>query len=537
MNKSAFAQVHTINNGTNTSGDATFLEPDRGSMRRGLTIILGEQPSSTVTVTMTGHVGTDIIFYGDYTNSSVTFTTTNWNTRQSIFFYILADADTEDDQITLQVTASGGGYNDIVKEFNVVITDRFSTPEILAEVPTFEERVAYANYARLLIPPTENVTLTLSIKESVLRLNRSTVIFTPQNWWRNQSFVVSPEIDDNSVEDMVTMTFTASGGNYDGLTRTFTTKVIDRDVITNYPEKINTLDPFSVTFTFAESVTDYFATDDVTVTGGTKGALSGSGRTYTMEITPTGGSDVVISVIKDAVFITGLREFPARAVTVTVIWDATAPTLSISGVPDKINTTSPFTATFTFNESVTGFMASDVTVTGGTAGAFTGSGATYSLPITPSGNTNVTVSVDADVATDGLNMGPSAPQSLTAVWDTAVPTLSISGIPDKINSRAEFTATFTFSESVNGFESNDVTVTGGTKGTFTGSGATYSLPISPLGNASVVVSVAANAATDDINTVPSNEQTGTAVWDATAPSVTISDVPEKINNRTAFTAT
>ena len=58
----------------------------------------------------------------------------------------------------------------------------------------------------------------------------------------------------------------------------------------------------TATFTFDVPVTGFTAAD-VTISGGTKGALNGSGDTYTMEITaPSSGSDTVtISVAAGAV--------------------------------------------------------------------------------------------------------------------------------------------------------------------------------------------------------------------------------------------
>jgi hypothetical protein len=59
-----------------------------------------------------------------------------------------------------------------------------------------------------------------------------------------------------------------------------------------------------------------------------------------------------------------------------------------------------------------------------------------------------------------------------------------------------FTATFTFSEAVTGFDADDVTVVNGTKGAFAGSGMTYSLVITPELGTMVSISVAAEMTVD-----------------------------------------
>ena len=58
--------------------------------------------------------------------------------------------------------------------------------------------------------------------------------------------------------------------------------------------------------------------------------------------------------------------------------------------------------------------------------------------------------------------------------------------------------TIDFGEAVNGFTAGDVTVSGGTRSDFSGSDgdASYTLTVTPGGNADITVSVAANVATD-----------------------------------------
>ena len=309
--------------------------------------------------------------------------------------------------------------------------------------------------------------------------------------------------------------------------------------ITGVPAAINSTSDLSVTFTWSEDVTG-FETGDVTVTGGTKGTFTATdARTYTLVVTPASGSDVVVTVAANAATDGSANTGPASAVEATAVWDAAAPTVGISGVPSKINSTSDLTVTFRWSEDVTDFATGDVAVTGGTKGTFSATSAkVYTLVVTPTGSVDVVVTVAADAATDGVNTGPAAAVEATAVWDAAIPTVGIGGVPSKITSTTAFTATFTFSEDVTNFAVGDVTVTGGTKGTFTATNAReYTLSVTPSGNEDVVVTVRANAATDGVNTGPAAAVEATAVWDATAPTVGIGGVPSKINSTAAFTAT
>ncbi|WP_369178909.1 FG-GAP-like repeat-containing protein [Candidatus Thiodubiliella endoseptemdiera] len=91
------------------------------------------------------------------------------------------------------------------------------------------------------------------------------------------------------------------------------------------------------------------------------------------------------------------------------------------------------------------------------------------------------------------------------------------------------TYTFTFDEAVTDFDINDITVTGGTKGTFTsvnGSESVYTLELTPPANSKGIINltVAVDAATSKVNTAlksvaASNNQS----FDTQAPTLIISD--------------
>ena len=129
----------------------------------------------------------------------------------------------------------------------------------------------------------------------------------------------------------------------------------------------------------------------------------------------------------------------------------------------------------------------------------------------------VYVAISADHWDAAGNKGSLRTATFTV--DTAAPTVAISGVPEAINAATAFTATFTFSEDVTGFDTGDVTVTGGSKGTFQGSGKSYTLAVTPSGRRDVTVTVAANAASDGASLQgPAQAVAATARWDTTAPA-------------------
>jgi hypothetical protein len=172
----------------------------------------------------------------------------------------------------------------------------------------------------------------------------------------------------------------------------------------------NATDPhsgvFTVTTTFSEAVTD-LELGDITVGNGTAGNLSGSGTTYTFDVTPSSDGPVTVNVAAD-VATDAAGNGNAAATQLSVTTDGTAPTLEITGPTDVV--TEDFTVTFTFSEGVTGFTADDVTVTNGTKGAFAEptSGSVYTLVVTPELGTTVSVSVAANTAEDAAGNGNEA---------------------------------------------------------------------------------------------------------------------------------
>ena len=316
--------------------------------------------------------------------------------------------------------------------------------------------------------------------------------------------------------------------------------------ITGVPGHVANNDPFTVTFTFDEVVSG-FATDDVTVTNGVLSNLTekagSNGVIYTAEVTPDGNGDVKVEVAANRVTDVAGNTGPAGAVSETAVYDADAPTLAITLAPAAFNSDGDaIEATFTFSKAVTGFDLTDVTVSGGTKPntALTSSqnGAVYTGTFTTTGGSgDLVVTVQANQATDAAgNTGPASAVSETAVRDTAAPGVTITGVPGHVANTNPFTVTFTFDEPVSGFVAGDVTVSNGVLGTLTASavqsevGKVWSAPVTPNGDGDVDVTVLANAVTDAAgNTGPAADVSETAVYDAAAPTVTITLDPAAFN--------
>ena len=295
--------------------------------------------------------------------------------------------------------------------------------------------------------------------------------------------------------------------------------------ITGVPAR--TGEAVTATFTFSSTVTGFTASD-ITATNATVSAFTETttGTVWTATITPTNAGAFSITVPANAV--TNALNQGNAAASASSFYDTSAPSVTITGVPERTNVKTAFTATFTFSKTVTGFEVGDITLTNAAASNFSGSGTTYTADITPAaaltdGGT-FSVAVAAGVAVDSSNNDNTASETASGVYDTTKPTVTITGVPSDTN--AAFTATFTFSEDVTGFAAADVTVTNAAVSNVAGAGASYTATITPTSEGAFSVTVAANVVQDiagNDNTAPATTPTGN--YDVTRPTVTITGVP------------
>ncbi|MFP6791402.1 MAG: Ig-like domain-containing protein [Thalassolituus sp.] len=286
---------------------------------------------------------------------------------------------------------------------------------------------------------------------------------------------------------------------------------------------------FTATVTFSESITGFDLSDIIAVNASLSD-FAGSGSTYTVLVTPNIDGPVTVDVAA-AVATDGAGNGNTAAAQLTATYDGSAPTVVIGGASGSINT--PFTATLTFSESVSGFDVSDVGISNALLSDFAGSGAAYTVLVTPNADGAVTLDVAASTASDSAGNGNTAAAQLAVTYDATIPTLTLDGASGDIN--APFTANMIFSESVSGFDLSDVQVTNATLSDFSGSGASYSVLVTPTADGVVTLDVSADAALDAAGNANSAATQLLATYDGSAPTVAISGASGAIN--TAFTAT
>ena len=331
-----------------------------------------------------------------------------------------------------------------------------------------------------------------------------------------------------------TVTISADDGVNTAVTETFTITVTE--AASSNAEPVITA-PGDKTYAQGEAITAFDISvsdaDGDTVTVELSGLPSGlayaAGQVSGTVAADATAQDHTVTISADD----GVNTAVTETFTITVTREQDRPRVTLSGPSDAQN--GAFDVTIAFSESVTGFEQGDVTVGNGAVTAFSGSGASYTVEVTPSATGTMTVDVAADVAVDAENDGNMAASRYSVAADLDAPTVTLSGPSDAQN--GAFDVTIAFSESVTGFEQGDVTVGNGAVTAFTGSGTSYTATLTPSATGTVTVDVAADAAVDGAGNGNTAASRYSVAADLDAPTVDISGPSDAQNGAFDVTIT
>lgn len=298
---------------------------------------------------------------------------------------------------------------------------------------------------------------------------------------------------------------------------------------------------FTATITFSEKVTGLDA-GDFTVTNATLSNLSTSDNiTYTISVSPS-ADPVTLQLPAGKAINTGGNGNSASN-TLSVIYDATAPTVTGVNVPaDSVYTTSnTLDFTVVYSESVT------VNTTGGTPVLPVDIGGTTvnATYVSGSGSNSLlfryTVA-DGDLDMDGITVGSSLALNSGLITDNAGnnAVLTLNSVAGTTNVRVNtthpsvtvntsafartnvpFPVSFTFSEAVTNFTAGDIAVTNGTAGTLqTTDNITYTVQITPGVDGPVSINTPAGVAENIGHNSNTASNTISVTADFTAPVIT-----------------
>ena len=223
--------------------------------------------------------------------ASLSFTTANWNTGQSVRVSAASDGDMENETAALSHTASGGGYGSATASVSVSVVDvdggtaratptptpvptRVATPTpapaatrtpaptptptpVATRAPAPTPTVAppapglafpaidvnppqvsvdeggTASYtAALAMAPAGAVTVAISVSGeggALVGVTPDRLTFTAGNWATGQRVTITAGEDDKTAERTATLTHQASGGGYDEVSATVGVRILDND--------------------------------------------------------------------------------------------------------------------------------------------------------------------------------------------------------------------------------------------------------------------------------------------------------------------
>ncbi|PYS81809.1 MAG: hypothetical protein DMF67_15400 [Acidobacteria bacterium] len=225
--------------------------------------------------------------------------------------------------------------------------------------------------------------------------------------------------------------------------------------------------------------------------------------------------------------VSAVQSAPSGAINPSVTIDTAAPgkpstpvlkPSDDSGAADGVtNVTTPtFTGTAEPNSAVQLFANGNLV---GAGPADNGGAWSIASSVLADGSYNISAK-----ATDLAGNVSIKSDDLPVTIDATAPTVSMSSTALNPTNVSPIPVTVTFSESVTGFSSSDITASNATVGNFAGSGASYSFELTPLSQGPVSADIAANVATDTAGNGNTAAVQFNRTYNTDAPTVSITAV-------------
>ena len=214
----------TIQVGVTTS-DQVIPVPEGGSNTYSL--LLSSRPASNVTISVSLPSGNDL----SIDLLMLNFTTTNWATPQTVTITASEDDDAVTDDAVLIIHTMISGGSAVIPSVRATITEKDSADLVITPTPLAvpEGDVDGATYTiALASEPTGDVTVTISGHAGTdLSLDKTVLTLTADDWDSPQTVKVTAAHDDDAVDDPETLTHTASGADYDSLSKDLPVTITD----------------------------------------------------------------------------------------------------------------------------------------------------------------------------------------------------------------------------------------------------------------------------------------------------------------------
>ena len=305
------------------------LTVDEGSTNT-YTVELNTQPSGDVTVTIVAPTDNTEVTAEP---ASLTFTTTDWATPQTVTVRAAEDADADDDTAAVTHTVSGYGTVSTAPEVNVTVTDN-DTPGVTVSPTelTIDEGSSGTYTVVLDTLPSGDVTVAIGSDNTDVTVSSSSLTFTTLNWSAEQTVTVTAGQDADAADDAATVTHDPSGADYNSVSNAdLAVTVTDNDV------------------------------PGVTVTPTSLTVGEGGSSTYTVVLNTQPSGGVTVTIV-DPADNTDVKAEPAALTFTTINWNS-AQTVTVSAVQDADATDDTATVTHTVSGYGSVVTAASVTVT------------------------------------------------------------------------------------------------------------------------------------------------------------------------------
>ncbi|MCY3968834.1 MAG: hypothetical protein OXG74_02790, partial [Acidobacteria bacterium] len=264
------------------------------------TVALATQPTGTVTVSVSS-ADTEV---AGVTESSLTFTRTNYSTPQTVNVTGAQDDDASDENTTVEVAANGGGYGGESASVKVRVNDDDERGLIVSPSKlTIDEGNTGSFTVALATRPTGAVTVRVSSGDTgVATVSPSSLTFRTTSYSTPQTVTVTVGRDADASDENTSVNLRASGGDYGGISASVPVMRTDPDipVLLVSPSELTVDETDTGSFTVALA-TRPTGTVTVSVASGDTGAVTVSKSSLTFRTTNYGTPQTVtVTGVDDA---------------------------------------------------------------------------------------------------------------------------------------------------------------------------------------------------------------------------------------------
>ena len=304
------------------------------------------------------------------------------------------------------------------------------------------------------------------------------------------------------------------------------------DVMVTFSEPVNGFDDAANDITLTTTLTEGTGNATASIESGSDGDIE-----YRVKITPPSDAEgnVTISVPADAATNTG-NTGNAASIESHVSIDTKRPTVTMPAFSG--NATGRYLLSINFSEDIDPdtFTVGEIAIQNKRAATLTRvTDSSYILSVTPSATGIMVITVPKDAAHDAAGNGNKVGPISGAQVALGAPNVTINA--PTATQTGPFDITITFSEEINDFDEEDISLTGTASAAVTrltdslmDSVHTYTATITPMGSGDVIIQVPANAVVDDDNNGNNASQTHTVTVSLTGPTVTVTNVPTTPQN-------